>query len=144
MSSVEDNVSFNPQSHCTSLANGINVHLRIAEASKLAQAVNATQLYSGCALFESRSRLLLGYYPEIGHYPSISFSVCHLLISLPWDSAVGIATGYRLDDRSVGVRAPVGSRILSSPRRPDRLWGPPSLLFNAYWGSSLGGKTVGA
>jgi hypothetical protein len=39
-------------------------------------------------------------------------------------SAVGIATGYGLDDRGVGVRVPVGSRIFSSPRRPDRLWGP--------------------
>jgi hypothetical protein len=38
----------------------------------------------------------------------------------------GIATGYGLDDRGVGVRVPVGSRIFSSPSRPDRLWGPPS------------------
>jgi hypothetical protein len=35
------------------------------------------------------------------------------------DSAVGIATGYGLDDQGVGVRVPVGSRIFSSPRRPD-------------------------
>jgi hypothetical protein len=48
------------------------------------------------------------------------------------DSSVGIATGYRLDDREVGVRVPVGSRIFFSPRRPDRLWGPPSLLSNGY------------
>jgi hypothetical protein len=41
------------------------------------------------------------------------------------DSEVGIATGYRLDNRGVGVRVPVESRIFSSPRRPDRLWGPP-------------------
>jgi hypothetical protein len=34
---------------------------------------------------------------------------------------VGIATGYGLDDREVGVRAPVESRIFSCPRRPDRL-----------------------
>jgi hypothetical protein len=45
-----------------------------------------------------------------------------------WDSAVGIATGYGLDARGVGVRVPVGSRIFSSPLRPDRLWGPSSLL----------------
>jgi hypothetical protein len=30
------------------------------------------------------------------------------------DSAVGIATGYGLDGRGVGVRVPVGSRIFSS------------------------------
>jgi hypothetical protein len=36
-------------------------------------------------------------------------------------SAVGIATGYRLDDRGVQVRAPVRSRIFISPCRPNRL-----------------------
>jgi hypothetical protein len=30
------------------------------------------------------------------------------------------------------VRAPVGARIFSSPRRPDRLWGPPDFLYNGY------------
>jgi hypothetical protein len=65
---------------------------------------------------------------------------CMLLISLmsymgfSRDSAVGIATGYGLDDRGVGVRVPVGSRIFSSPCRPDRLWGPPNLLSNGYRG----------
>jgi hypothetical protein len=49
------------------------------------------------------------------------------------DSSVGIATGYELDDRGVGVRVPEGSRIFSYPC-PDRFWGPPSLLFNWYWG----------
>jgi hypothetical protein len=43
-------------------------------------------------------------------------------------------TGYGLDDGAVGVRVPVGSRIFSSPRRPDRLWDPPSLLSNGYRG----------
>jgi hypothetical protein len=50
------------------------------------------------------------------------------------DSVVGIATGYGLDDRGVGVRDPVGLRIFSSPRRPDRLWGPPNLLSKGYRG----------
>jgi hypothetical protein len=26
-----------------------------------------------------------------------------------------------------------GQEILSSPERPDRLWGPPNLLSNGYW-----------
>jgi hypothetical protein len=37
------------------------------------------------------------------HYPS------HFAVNR--DNAVGIATGYGLDDRGVGVRVPVGSRI---------------------------------
>jgi hypothetical protein len=49
-------------------------------------------------------------------------------------SSVGIAPGYGLDDRGVGVRVPVESRIFSSPQRPDRLWGPPNLVFSGYWG----------
>jgi hypothetical protein len=45
------------------------------------------------------------------------------------DSSVGIATGYGLDDRGGGgVLVPVGSKIFTSPCRPDRLWGPPNLL----------------
>jgi hypothetical protein len=35
-------------------------------------------------------------------------------------SAVGIATGYGLDDRGVGVRVPIGSSIFTSPYRPGR------------------------
>jgi hypothetical protein len=40
------------------------------------------------------------------------------------DSIVGIATVYALEERWVGVRVPVGLRIFSSPRCPDRFWGP--------------------
>jgi hypothetical protein len=54
------------------------------------------------------------------------------LIGLNRDSAVCKATGYGLDDRGVGVRVSVGSRIFSTPRRPDGLWGPPNLLCNGY------------
>jgi hypothetical protein len=43
---------------------------------------------------------------------------------------VGIAPGYGLDNRGVGIRVPVGPIILSSPRQSDRPWGPSSLLSN--------------
>jgi hypothetical protein len=56
------------------------------------------------------------------------------------DSSVGIATGYRLDGRS---SIPGRDKIFSSPQRPDRLWGPPSLLFNGYRGSFPGVKQPG-
>jgi hypothetical protein len=47
-------------------------------------------------------------------------------------SSVGIAVGCGLDDRGTKIRVPVGSRIFTFPYRPDRLWGPPSLLSNGY------------
>jgi hypothetical protein len=37
------------------------------------------------------------------------------------DSAGGITTGYGLEDRAVGIRVPVGSRIFSMSSRPA-LW----------------------
>jgi hypothetical protein len=59
-------------------------------------------------------------------YGSFAVVVRHLFNTaiqrlLGLDSAVGIATGYGLDERGVGVRVPVGSRIFSFPNRPDRL-----------------------
>jgi hypothetical protein len=47
-------------------------------------------------------------------------------------SVVGRATGYGLDDQGIGVRVPVMSRIFSSPRRPDGLWGPASFPSNGH------------
>jgi hypothetical protein len=77
------------------------------------------------------------------HSPQIKHRSCYLFHHLEYNSSldgvVGIATRYRLDDREVGVRVPIASRILSSPRRPDRFWGPPSLLFNGYQGFFLRG-----
>jgi hypothetical protein len=58
-------------------------------------------------------------------------------------SVVGIATGYGLDDRKVGVPVPVGSRIFSTSSRPalgstqpPMQWVPGAL--------SPGGKVAGA
>jgi hypothetical protein len=74
----------------------------------------------------------------------IMFTEQGVLQTMSRDSAVGMATGYGLDYRGVGVRVPVGARIFSSPRRPDRLWGPPSLLSNRYWQLFPRGKSAGA
>ena len=54
------------------------------------------------------------------------------------DSSVGIATRYGLD--GPGDRIPVGARFFRP--RPDRPWGPPSLLYNGYrvfYGSKAAG-----
>jgi hypothetical protein len=40
------------------------------------------------------------------------------------DSKVGMETSYEMDDRGIGVRVPVVSRIFS-PRRPYLLLAPP-------------------
>jgi hypothetical protein len=65
--------------------------------------------------------------------------IYHLFLKL--NSSVGIATGYGLDDRGVGVLVPIGSSVFSSPRRPDRHWGPRSLLCNEYRGLFPRGKS---
>jgi hypothetical protein len=38
------------------------------------------------------------------------------------DSTVSIVTGYRLNDKGVGVRVVVGAIMFTSPCHPDRLW----------------------
>jgi hypothetical protein len=72
------------------------------------------------------------YFPAKHRARSAQFMWYYMYIRRSRDSAVGIATGYGLDDRAVGVRVPVGSRIFSSPHRPHRLWSPPNLISNGY------------
>jgi hypothetical protein len=58
--------------------------------------------------------------------------------------AVGMATGYVLDDRGVGVRVPIGSRIFSFPqRRPALGLAQPPLQW-ALETLSLGVKRKGS
>jgi hypothetical protein len=49
------------------------------------------------------------------------------------------ATGWMIRGSSPGQ----GWKFLSSPPRPDRLYGPPSLLSNVYQGLSLGVRRPG-
>jgi hypothetical protein len=58
-------------------------------------------------------------------------------------SSVGIATDCEMDGR--GSTPGTGKRFLSSPQRPDRLWGPPNPLSNGYRGAiSPGVKRQGS
>jgi hypothetical protein len=46
-------------------------------------------------------------------------------------SSVSIVSGYGLDDRAIDVRSPAEAKgFFLQPVCPDRLWGPPSLLYN--------------
>jgi hypothetical protein len=54
--------------------------------------------------------------------PYLYYIYIHTHIHNSRDSAVGIANGYGLDDRGVGVRVPVGSRIFTFACNPYRLF----------------------
>jgi hypothetical protein len=81
-------------------------------------------------IFENSFRHILSPVTSINNF-TIKL-IIQIMYKVKWrrGSVVGIATGYWLGDRGVGVQVPVGSRIFSSSRRPDRLWGPQNLLFN--------------
>jgi hypothetical protein len=78
---------------------------------------------------ESNRRMSICRHNEFGNLRKEDVAAYFKVIS----SHFGIAqSGYGLDDRGVGVRVPVGSRIFTSRSRPDRLWSPHSLLSNGY------------
>jgi hypothetical protein len=60
------------------------------------------------------------------------------------DSVVGIATGYGLDDKGVGIWVPVGSRIFSSPCRSTGSGVCQTSYPVGTGGSFPGGKAAGA
>jgi hypothetical protein len=60
------------------------------------------------------------------------------------DSSVGIATGYGLDDRMIGVRFPAGAGNFSLRRRIQTDSGVHPVSFQMVTGGSFpGGKTAG-
>jgi hypothetical protein len=83
---------------------------------------------SSCSQCTFHLHVFLSFCPFYFSFIAAFSLLCSLL------SAVGIATGYELGDRGVGVRVMAGSRIFSSLRRSDRLWGPPNILSNGFRG----------
>jgi hypothetical protein len=86
----------------------------------------STLLYNYCCKMNSWT------YP-VASYFEISI-LQRTVIHRSRDSVVGTATGYGLDDRGVGVRVPVRSRIFCSPRG-----GSHNLLSMGTGGSFPGG-----
>jgi hypothetical protein len=105
-----------------------SVHVFIQNASKLIpdssqhrkNLISRDSYWSHPPFFSKLPTHVLGREPVI---------MCFSTFTLNCGKA-GIATGYGLDSRGVGVRVPVGSRIFSSSHHPDRLWGPPNLLLS--------------
>jgi hypothetical protein len=64
---------------------------------------------------------------------------------LSQDGAVGIATGYGLDNRGVGIRVPVGPITISKLSRPALGSTQPCIQWiQGYRGSFPGGKGADA
>jgi hypothetical protein len=90
---------------------------------------SATYSHTSSPINKSKFQQTIYIYIYIYIYTPMSLGNYNML-ARSRHSSVGIATDYGLD----GFRVPVGSRNFSSPRRPDRFWGPPSLLSSGYRG----------
>jgi hypothetical protein len=76
-----------------------------------------------------RSRTSEQYFVSVSRVYFVSIND---ILMWMYDSSVGIAIGYGLGGwSSIPGR---GKGFFSTSQRSDRVWGPPSLLYNAYQG----------
>jgi hypothetical protein len=84
-------------------------------------------------------------WPELYYKKGISWHVSYLILGKNRDSSVGIALGYKLDDRSSRVRLPVGAGNFSLHHRVQNGSGAhPTSYPMGTRGSFPGGKEAGA
>jgi hypothetical protein len=75
-----------------------------------------------------------------GNYVFVLFYVRRVAQSVGY-----IVSCYGMDERAIGVRSPAEAKgIFLQPLCPDRLWSPPSLLYNGYRGLFIRGNATGA
>jgi hypothetical protein len=110
----------------------------IPAIEKFRSSGDSSRLYSGGAQFESRPghrlylfKFFVGFLSPSRKIPELYLELSHGLPS------VGIMKSYGLDDPGSILGS---SRLFSSPQRPYRFWGPPSLLSTGHWGFPLGVK----
>jgi hypothetical protein len=74
-------------------------------------------------------------------FSTVEFTFAHHLChSGAWLTQYSVR--LRLDNRAIKVRSPAEAKDFSSNLCPDRLWGPPSLLYNGHRGSFCRGRNA--
>jgi hypothetical protein len=72
----------------------------------------------------------LGYWFPVTNIMRSSPAFVSFIVYFLTHYRAGIATGYRLNGRGVGIWVRVAVRFFRSPRLLDWFWGPPSLISN--------------
>jgi hypothetical protein len=107
---------------------GRQIRVNIIINGKIIEQVNSFK-YLGCNI--ATHKMNMGLEDNIEKYNKINGNVTRHFRSL--GSSVSIVSDCGLDDwGSIPDR---GRRFFFYPLRQDRLWGPPSLLYNGYRGS---------
>jgi hypothetical protein len=99
-------------------------------------------LHTITPLYLSSSLPLVSLFPSLQQVPNTCYSrFFHPLLTKRRQVSSGsIVSDYGLDDWVTGVRSQRIKGFYLHLLCPDRLWDPPSLLYNGYWGSFPRGK----